>query len=98
MEETKSTLRRLIAEQLKLKVTPDEIRDDKPLFGAGPESLGLDSLDALDLTLVIEDQFGVEIVQEQLIALANLNAVAAFIDQRRQLSKPGIESLSGMPE
>ena len=37
----------------------DEIEDDMPLFGE--EGLGLDSVDAIELTLIIEKEFGVKI-------------------------------------
>ncbi len=37
----------------------DEIEDDMPLFG--DEGLGLDSVDAIELTLILEKEFGVKI-------------------------------------
>ena len=37
----------------------DEIEDDMPLFGE--DGLGLDSVDAIELTLIIEKEFGVKI-------------------------------------
>ncbi|NOX15418.1 MAG: acyl carrier protein [Epsilonproteobacteria bacterium] len=37
----------------------DEIEDDSPLFGE--DGLGLDSVDAIELTLIIEKEFGVKI-------------------------------------
>jgi len=40
-------------------ITADEIEDTMPLFGE--EGLGLDSVDAIELTLVIEREFGVKI-------------------------------------
>jgi acyl carrier protein len=42
-----------------LKIKPEEIGDETPLFG--PESVGLDSLDALQLTVAIEQQYGIVI-------------------------------------
>lgn len=40
-------------------MTPDEIEDDMALFG--DEGLGLDSVDAIELTLVLEKEFGVKV-------------------------------------
>lgn len=40
-------------------ITPDEIEDDVALFG--DDGLGLDSVDAIELTLVLEKEFGVKI-------------------------------------
>lgn len=52
-------LRRLLVEELNLEgVKPEDIKDDEPLFGGG---LGLDSIDALELAIVIERTYGVKI-------------------------------------
>jgi acyl carrier protein len=52
-------LKKLIVESCVLKVKPDEISEDMPLFGPG--SIGLDSLDALQLTVAIEQHYGIAI-------------------------------------
>jgi len=50
-------IKQLIIGRLKLAdMTPEMIEDDAPLFGEG---LGLDSIDALELVLGIEKEFGV---------------------------------------
>ena len=55
----RSELKRLIVGELNLKGRdPDAIEDDAPLFGGG---LGLDSLDALQLAMSIEEKLGVRI-------------------------------------
>jgi acyl carrier protein len=55
----RSQLKRLIVVELNLKGRdPETIEDDAPLFGAG---LGLDSLDALQLAMCIEEKLGVRI-------------------------------------
>lgn len=52
-------IKQLIIGRLKLvDMTPEMIEDDAPLFGEG---LGLDSIDALELVLGIEKEFGVVI-------------------------------------
>jgi acyl carrier protein len=52
-------LKQLVVENCVLRVQPDEILEDTPLFG--PKSIGLDSLDALQLTVAIEKQYGIVI-------------------------------------
>jgi acyl carrier protein len=53
-------LKSLVIATLKLDgVRPDDIPDDEPLIGS--PRLGLDSIDALELVLVIEKEFGVKI-------------------------------------
>jgi acyl carrier protein len=55
-------LKRLIIEELDLReYTEATLADDVPLFGEG---LGLDSLDALQLAVAVEERFGVEIPED----------------------------------
>jgi acyl carrier protein len=52
-------LRSLLINELNLEdVKPEDIKADEPLFGDG---LGLDSIDALELAIVIERNYGVKI-------------------------------------
>jgi acyl carrier protein len=58
-EALRSQIKHLIVTELNLKGRdPESIDDDAPLFGAG---LGLDSLDALQLAMSIEEKMGVRI-------------------------------------
>jgi acyl carrier protein len=52
-------LKNLVVENCVLKIKPEEIGEETPLFGPG--SVGLDSLDALQLTVAIEQQYGIVI-------------------------------------
>jgi acyl carrier protein len=52
-------IKSLLVENLMLQITPDQIGDDQPLFGPG--SLGLDSVDALQLVVALEKNFGLKI-------------------------------------
>jgi len=60
--ELKSRVKDLIVRRLKLDVDPQTIEDGAPLFGEG---LGLDSIDALELVLGIEQEFGVKVADEE---------------------------------
>lgn len=79
--ELKERLKRLIVERLKLEVEPGEIGDSDPLFGEG---LGLDSIDALELVLGLEQEFGVKIEDEEVggEALASVDSLAAFVREK----------------
>jgi acyl carrier protein len=73
----------MIIERLKLEgMTPDQIDDAAPLFGDG---LGLDSIDALELVLGIEQTFGVKIEDEAsgLQAFKSVDALTAFIAEHQ---------------
>jgi acyl carrier protein len=73
----RTELKQLIVSELNLKGRdPDAIEDDAPLFGAG---LGLDSLDALQLAMVIEEKLGVRIPEGD-EARAILKSVRAIAD------------------
>jgi acyl carrier protein len=55
----KERIKAMMVENLMLQVSADEITDDMPLFGPG--GLGLDSVDALQLVVGLDKNFGVKI-------------------------------------
>lgn len=58
-EELKLKLKEQIIEYLNLiDLTPDMIDDEEPLFG---ESIGLDSIDSLELIILLEREYGIKI-------------------------------------
>ena len=82
-ETLKSELKRLIIETLRLEdVEPDSIKDEEPLFGEG---LGLDSIDALELVVAIEKNYGVLIEDEEVgvEAFASIEALADFVINKK---------------
>ncbi|HXT20514.1 MAG TPA: phosphopantetheine-binding protein [Thermoanaerobaculia bacterium] len=87
-EALKQQIKQLIVERLKLEVEPTAIEDAQPLFGDG---LGLDSIDALELVLGIEQAFGVKIEDEEMgeQALSSVNALADFVAAKRAESGGG---------
>jgi acyl carrier protein len=79
----RAAIKRLIVTELNLKGRdPEAIDDDAPLFGGG---LGLDSLDALQLAMCIEENFGVRIPEgEQARSIfRNVRAIADHVAQAR---------------
>ncbi len=63
-DELRRRIKVMIVDNLMLQVTADEIGDHQPLFGPG--SLGLDSVDALQLVVALEKQFGLKIADQGL--------------------------------
>jgi acyl carrier protein len=65
-----------------LHVDPDSIADDQPLFGAG---LGLDSVDALELLLGLEAEFGIRVKGDRIRrdAFTCVNTLAAFVERHQ---------------
>ena len=52
-------LRQIIVENCMVKLDPDTIREETPLFG--PDGIGLDSLDALQIAVAVEKLYGVSL-------------------------------------
>ena len=75
-------LARKLVETLGLDLAPETVDPAAPLIGAG---LGIDSIDTLELVVLIEKDYGVKIDNRAagVEAFASLNALAAFIRQRR---------------
>ena len=80
--ELKDQIKSLMVENLMLQVTAAEITDDMPLFGPG--GLGLDSVDALQLVVGLDKNFGVKIpdpAAEKEI-LQNVNTIADAVQKK----------------
>jgi acyl carrier protein len=77
-------LAELLVESLNLEgVAADAIDPDAPLFGAG---LGLDSIDALELALAIQQRYGFQLRSDNddnRRAFASLRALSAHVDMHR---------------
>jgi len=80
VEKLHKEIKELIVKALELEdVTAEEIDDDEALFGDG---LGLDSIDALELGVALQKNFGVKIQakkEDLTIHFANVKSLAAFI-------------------
>ena len=78
----KRRIKEIMVENLMLQVTADDITDDKPLFG--PEGLGLDSVDALQLVVALDKNFGLKIPDPAAakIILQSVNSIAAAVQAK----------------
>ena len=73
----------LIVEALNLEMAPEEIEPDAPLFGEG---LGLDSIDVLEIALVISKRYGFQLRSDNadnVRIFASLRALTAYIASQR---------------
>lgn len=84
MSELKEQLKAQIIEQLNLEdVKPEDIGDDEPLFGEG---LGLDSIDALEFIVLLEQHYGIRIADpsQGRDIFHSVNSLADFIEKNRK--------------
>ena len=76
-------VKQLLVTGLRLDRPPSDIPDDSPIFGDG---LVLDSIDALELVVLVEDRFRVSIPDEEVgkRAFASVRALVDFIAEECQ--------------
>ena len=79
----RSRIKEMLVKNLMLQTTADEIADDLTLFG--PNGLGLDSIDALELVVSMEKTFGVAVPNSEVAgkALRSVNTIHDYILEKR---------------
>jgi acyl carrier protein len=81
--ELKQQLKKQIVTFLNLlSINPDDIKDDEPLFGEG---LGLDSIDSIELIVLLNREYGIVIEdpKEGRKVLVDINTMADYIEKHR---------------
>lgn len=84
MSDLKEKLKRELIEQLSLEdMETDEIEDAAPLFGDG---LGLDSIDALEIIVLLEKEYDIKIndPREGKEIMYSIDSLAAFIEDQKK--------------
>jgi len=82
-EQLKQQLKEQIIEFLNLiDVKPEDIKDDEEIFGQG---LGLDSIDAIELIVLLERKYGIKIKdpKEGRKILVDINTIVAYVEEHR---------------
>jgi acyl carrier protein len=82
-DELNLEIKKMLVENLMLQAAPEEIGDDQLLFG--PNSLGLDSVDALQIVVALEKNYGVKISDPQAAkkTLQTVSNIAAAIRENQ---------------
>jgi acyl carrier protein len=78
-------LKRLIIEELKIEdIKPEEIDSDAPLFGEG---LGLDSLDAVELVVILKKKYKIDLedIEKARKAFSSVDTLAEFIRENTDI-------------
>ena len=87
MQDLKLKLKELLVESLNLNdIKPEDIGDDQPIFGEG---LGLDSIDALEIIVMLQQHFGIRLTKADNgpQVLATVNSMAEYITTHPQSQK-----------
>ena len=79
----KEDIKNLIIESLALEeITPDDIKDDEPLFNEG---LGLDSIDALELGMAIKRKYNISMEEDKDVNkkyFYSVNTLSEFVESK----------------
>ncbi len=75
-----NTLKEELIRRLNLPYQPDDLHEDISLLGAG---LGLDSLDALEIVLCVENSFGLKIPDESTSVLRSINTLVDYVIEEK---------------
>jgi len=83
-EEVVQKVKELIIERLNLEITPDQIESDAPIFlgsevEGSKKGLGLDSVDALELVVGLNNEFGITITDEDMGIFENVDKITDFV-------------------
>jgi acyl carrier protein len=83
--ELKRQIKRMLVENLMLQSTADEIGDDQPLFGPG--GLGLDSVDALQIVVALDKNYGLKIPDPETARkiIHSVNTIAGAIEKHQSV-------------
>jgi acyl carrier protein len=79
----RARIKEMMVKNLMLQITADQIADDAPLFG--PDGIGLDSIDALELAVGLEKNFGVSVPNAEVAGqvLRSVNSIHDYIVEKR---------------
>lgn len=80
--ELRDRIKQVMVQELMLQLTAEQIGNDDLLFG--PEGIGLDSVDALQLVVALEKNFGLKVAdtEEAKGILRSVNTIAAAIEAK----------------
>ena len=84
----KRDIKQMMVENLMLQLTSEEIGDEQALFGPG--SLGLDSVDALQLVVALDKKYGLKIANPERAreVLQNVRTISEAVEQHLASASP----------
>jgi len=87
-----SRVKRDLIQRLSLSYTEEDLHEDASLIGSG---LGLDSLDALEIILGIEQEFKVKIEEGNISVLRSINTIVDYILDNQTITSAPTQTVEG---
>lgn len=87
-KDLRDEIKECIIDRLNLEVNPEEIDNDAPIFNSEEDeepvegSLGLDSVDALEIVVALNNKYDVEITDNDMMIFQSINTIAEFIEKK----------------
>jgi acyl carrier protein len=93
--ELKARIKQMMVENCMLKISAAEIADEQLLFG--PNSLGLDSIDALQLVVALEKEFQIKFSDPESARkmMKNVNTIAQAVEEHQSLDGQQVPVATG---
>ena len=79
-DEVVTTLKQMICDRTELGLTIGQIGDEQPLFDGPPGAVGLDSIEALELVVGIEEVYGLTIKADEVNVVEKFHSVSSLSD------------------
>jgi len=88
-KDIENRVKKIIIERLNLKISAEDIISDAPIFqgsevDGGKKGLGLDSIDALELVVGLNNEFDVTVSDEDMFIFENVDKIVDFIMTKKQ--------------
>ncbi len=66
------------------ELPPEKLAFDTPLFESmDPDGIALDSVDSLELVVLLQEKYGIEVEDEEMSRLVSVEKIAAFVTEKK---------------
>ena len=66
------------------ELPPEKLAFDTPLFASmDPDGIALDSVDSLELVVLLQEKYGIEVEDEEMSRLVSVEKIAAFVTEKK---------------
>ena len=70
--------------EVSAELPPEKLAFDTPLFESmDPDGIALDSVDSLELVVLLQEKYGIEVEDEEMSRLVSVEKIAAFVTEKK---------------